>query len=155
MELSGRTVVAAPRSRVWQTVIDPRNVAACAPGLDSIEAVDERHFRATARVRVAFFTVGLTVELERLATQPMDRVELAAHGDAAGSRIEARGEIRLGGPDAGPTTVDWRADLEPTGAVASLGEGVLRPMATKLVDDGIACLKARLEAGAGSEPAPG
>jgi len=146
MELSGRTEVAAPRARVWETVIDPRNVAACAPGLDSIEAVDDRHFRATARVRVAFFTVGLTVELERLATEPFDRVELAAHGEAAGSRIEAHGEIRLSGPDAGPTAVDWRADLEPTGTVASLGDGVLRPMATKLVEDGIACLKARLEA---------
>jgi len=146
MELSGRTEVAAPRARVWETVIDPRNVAACAPGLDSIEAVDDRHFRATARVRVAFFTVGLTVELERLATEPLDRVELAAHGEAAGSRIEAHGEIRLSGPEAGPTAVDWRADLDPTGTVASLGDGVLRPMATKLVEDGIACLKARLEA---------
>lgn len=155
MELHGRTSVAAPRARVWETVIDPRNVAACAPGLDSIEAVDDRRFRATARVRVAFFTVGLTVELERLATEPFDRVELAARGDAAGSHIDAHGEVRLSGPAEGPTDVDWQATLELSGAVASLGDAALGPMASKLVEDGIACLKSRLEAEAAGTGAAG
>jgi carbon monoxide dehydrogenase subunit G len=149
MELSGHTIVAAPRDRVWETVIDPRNVAACAPGIDSIEALDDRHYRATAKLHLGFFTVGLTVDLERRETEAPNRVQLSASGRAAGSEIAARGEIRLSGPDAGPTTVDWHATLELTGAVASLGDGVVQPMATKLVSEGIDCLKARLE----SEPA--
>ena len=146
MELSGQATVAAGRERVWATVIDPRNVAACASGIEAIEALDERRYRATAKVRLGFFTVGLTVDLERLDTDPPDRVVLSAAAHAPGSEVTARGEIRLSGPDAGPTTVDWQATLATTGAVASLGDGVIQPMASRLVADGIDCLKARLEA---------
>lgn len=149
MELSGRTTVAAPRARVWETVIDPRNAAACAPGIDTIEALDDRRFRATAKLRMGFFTAGLTVDLERGETEAPSRVALSATGHAPMSEVIAHGEIRLSGPEAGPTTVDWQATLELTGAVASLGDGVIQPMATKLVTEGIDCLKARLE----SEPA--
>ena len=49
--------------------------------------------------------------------------------------------------EVGPTTVDWRATLALSGAVASLGDNVIGPMASKLVADGIDCLKARLESG--------
>jgi len=146
MELSGRTTVAAPRARVWATVIDPRNVAACAPGIETIEAVDDRRFRATAKLRMGFFTAGLTVDLERGETDAPNRMALSATGHAPMSEVAAHGEIRLSGPDAGPTTVEWQATLELTGAVASLGDGVIQPMATKLVTEGIDCLKGRLEA---------
>lgn len=151
MELSGSTTVASPRERVWETVIDPRNVAECASGIDTIEALDDHRYRATAKVRLGFFTVGLTVDLERHETEPPDRVVLSAAGRAPASEVSVRGEIRLSGPDAGPTTVDWQATLELRGAVASLGDAVVQPMATKLVGDGIECLKARLE----SEPPAG
>jgi len=150
MELSGRTTVAAARERVWSTVIDPRNVAACAPGIDTIQALDDRRFRATAKIRLGFLQVGLTVDLERYETEPPDRVVLSATGHAPASEVIARGEIRLSGPPAGPTIVDWRSTLELTGAVASIGEGVIQPAASKLVADGIECLKARLEAEPGA-----
>jgi carbon monoxide dehydrogenase subunit G len=146
MELSGRTSVAATRDRVWQTLIDPRNVAACAPGIESIEQLDDRRYRATATLKLGFFSVGLTVDLERGETDAPNRVELSASGHAPASEVAATGEIRLSGSDAGPTTVEWHATLELTGAVASLGDGVVQPMATKLVTGGIECLKARLEA---------
>src|SRR5205814_1514961 len=150
MELRGHAFVAAPRDLVWATVIDPRNVAACAPGIDSIDAVDDRRVRATAKIKLGFFTVGLTVDLERLETDPPDRVVLSATGRAAGSEIVARGEIRLSGPSEGPTEVDCQATLELSGAVASLGDAVVGPMASKLVTDGVDCLEARLEAEAGT-----
>jgi carbon monoxide dehydrogenase subunit G len=145
MELSGQATVRAPRQRVWETVIDPRNVAACAPGIDAIVALDDHRYRATSKLKLGFFTVGLTVDLERHETEAPDRVVLSAAGHAPASEVTARGEIRLGGPDAGPTTVDWQATLELSGAVASLGDAVVQPMASKLVADGIDCLRARLE----------
>ena len=48
MHFEGRVEIAAPRNKVWSFVIDPAQVGQCGPGVESVEAVDVRHFKARA-----------------------------------------------------------------------------------------------------------
>ena len=49
MRFEGSLSIKAPRERVWRFLTDPEQVAACAPGLESVEVVEPgRRFRAVA-----------------------------------------------------------------------------------------------------------
>ena len=47
LEFSGAPEVTAPRQVVWDRLMDPQFVAASAPGVESVEAVDPHHDRSS------------------------------------------------------------------------------------------------------------
>ena len=49
MKFSGTVDINAPRERVWAFLMDPDQVGPCGPGVETIEIVDETHFKAKAR----------------------------------------------------------------------------------------------------------
>ena len=51
---------AAPRDRVWAFVIDPNQVGQCGPGVESIEVIDDTHFKARRRSASASSTRAST-----------------------------------------------------------------------------------------------
>jgi uncharacterized protein len=146
MELSGSVEVVAPRGRVWDFVVDPQQVGWCGPGVESIEQLDPARYRATAKVGIGVISTRFSVELELVSAEPHDVAVIRATGHAPGSVVEATGEMRLSGPNDGPTTMAWHATIRLEGAVASLGERLVEGTARKLADEAFACIKARLEA---------
>jgi uncharacterized protein len=159
MQLSGTTEIDAPRARVWAFVIDPEQVGWCGPGVESIEAVDATHFRARAKVGIGPISARFAVNLELAEADEPDRAVIRASGTAPGSAVDATGEMRLSGPDAGPTTMAWSADIQIMGSVAAVGSRLIEGTANKLVGQAFACMKAKLESGAaeggiGEVPAP-
>ena len=81
MQFEGTVEIAAPRDKVWAFVIDPNQVGQCGPGVESIEVIDDTHFKATAKVGVGFISARFKVNMEF--------AELHAP-DAARSRPTAR-----------------------------------------------------------------
>ena len=55
LEFSGAPEIAAPAEQVWQRLLDHEFVASVAPGVESVEAADDRHFKV-----VSAFGVGPT-----------------------------------------------------------------------------------------------
>ena len=53
MKFSGTVDIAAPRDKVWAFLLDPNQVGSCGPGVEKIEVIDDRHFKATAKVGVS------------------------------------------------------------------------------------------------------
>ena len=50
MQFQGTVQIEAPRDKVWAFLLDPNQVGSCGPGVESIEVIDEDHFRAKAKV---------------------------------------------------------------------------------------------------------
>ena len=48
MLFSGTEEIAAPRQKVWDFLMDPNQVGSCGPGVQSIEVLDDDHFKARA-----------------------------------------------------------------------------------------------------------
>ena len=146
MQFSGSTQINAPRDRVWAFVIDPQQVGWCGPGVEAIEEVDATHFRARAKVGIGVISARFNVNLELVDSSEPERAVIKASGQAPGSAVEATGEMRLSGPDAGPTTMDWSADVAILGTIASVGARLIEGTANKLITQAFDCMRAKLEA---------
>ena len=146
MKFAGTVDIAAPRDRVWAFVIDPDQVGQCGPGVESIEVVDNTHFKATAKVGIGFISARFVVNMEMAELAAPDHAVIKAHGQAPGSAVDATARMDLSdGPDGG-TRMDWSADVTISGSLASLGARLIEGTANKMIGQTFACMKSKLEA---------
>jgi carbon monoxide dehydrogenase subunit G len=146
MQFSGTTEINAPRDRVWAFVIDPQQVGWCGPGVESIEAVDETHYRARAKVGIGVIAARFNVNLELAETTPPEVAVIKASGQAPGSAVDASGSMRLEGPPDGPTTMHWSANVAISGTIASVGARLIEGTANKMIKQTFDCIRTKLEA---------
>ena len=146
MQFSGQIDIAAPRDRVWAFVVDPNQVGQCGPGVESIEVIDDTHFKATAKVGIGFISARFVVNLELAEQEPPDRAVIKAHGQAPWSAVDATGSMTLSDSPSGGTLMDWTADVAIAGSLASLGARLIEGTSNKMIGETFDCMKAKLEA---------
>jgi uncharacterized protein len=145
MHFEGSVEIAAPRDRVWAFVIDPNQVGQCGPGVESIEVIDATHFKATAKVGVGFITARFVVNMEFVDTTAPEAATIKAHGQAPGSAVDATAEMFLSDGEDGGTRMDWKADVNIAGTLASVGARLIEGTATKMIGQTFDCMKTKLE----------
>jgi carbon monoxide dehydrogenase subunit G len=144
VEFTGSVLIDAPRAAVWDLLLDFDRLGSCGPGVQSIERSDATHASVRAKVGVGFMTLGFTIELEITETEAPDRAVIRANGAAPGTHVEGTGEMRLSGPAAGPTTMDYTATVELFGSLAGIGSRMIEGTAAKLIDETFDCVRAKL-----------
>jgi carbon monoxide dehydrogenase subunit G len=147
MQFKGTVDIAAPRDRVWAFLMDPNQVGACGPGVESIEIVDDDHFKARAKVGIGFISAKFNVDMTVAQRTEPDLAVLKAHGQAPGSAVDATAQMALSGPAEGPTTMDWSADVLIAGTLASVGARLIEGTANKMIGQTFDCIRSKLEAG--------
>jgi uncharacterized protein len=145
MHFEGTVDIAAPRDRVWAFVMDPNQVGQCGPGVESIEVVDDTHFKATAKVGIGFISSRFVVNMEFTDVVPPDGATIKAHGQAPGSAVDATAQMRLSDGGTGGTTMDWSADVAISGTLASVGARLIEGTANKMIGQSFDCMKSKLE----------
>jgi len=146
MRFEGSVPIRAPRERVWAFVTDPDQVGQCGPGVETIEVVDPTHFKATAKVGIGFISARFVVNMEFADQQPPDRATIKAHGQAPGSAVDATAEMHLSDGADGSTVMDWSADVNIAGTLASVGARLIEGTANKMIGQTFECMRTRLEA---------
>jgi carbon monoxide dehydrogenase subunit G len=147
MRFEGTVTIAAPRDRAWGFLMDPDQVGPCGPGVESIEVIDATHFKAKAKVGVGFIKAHFTIAMEMTDLQPPDHATVKAHGQAPGSAVDATAQMDLrDGDGSGSTVMDWSADVNISGTLASVGARMIEGTAHKMIDQTFECIKAKLEA---------
>jgi carbon monoxide dehydrogenase subunit G len=145
MEFSGTVEIPAPRERVFAFLIDPNQVGSCGPGVESIEIVDDTHFRAKAKVGIGFISSRFVVDLEMVERNAPDEAVIRARGQAPGSAVEALGRMNLVDGDApGTTTMVWAAEVHIAGTLASVGARLIEGTANKMIAQTFDCVRAKL-----------
>jgi carbon monoxide dehydrogenase subunit G len=145
MQFSGSVEIGAPRDRVYAFVIDPDKVGFCGPGVESIETIDADHFKARAKVGIGFISMKFALDLEFLERTPSERAVIKAHGLAPGSAVDGTGSMSLrDGDKPGTTVMDWSADVQLAGTVASMGARLIEGTASKMIAQTFDCISARL-----------
>ena len=147
MHFEGTIQIAAPRDRVWAFVMDPNQVGQCGPGVESIEVIDDTHFKATAKVGIGFISSRFVVNMEFAEVTPPDAATIKAHGQAPGSAVDATALMRLSDGDADGTKMDWSADVNISGTMASVGARLIEGTANKMIGQTFDCMKSKLEGG--------
>jgi carbon monoxide dehydrogenase subunit G len=146
MRFEGSVPIRASRERVWAFVIDPEQVGPCGPGVEKIEVADATHFKATAKVGIGFISARFVINMEFAEQQAPDRALIKAHGQAPGSAVDATAEMRLSDGVDGTTVMDWEADVNIAGTLASVGARLIEGTANKMIGQTFDCIRTKLEA---------
>ncbi len=135
MLLKGDVTIRAPRKKVWDFLTDPNQIGQCVPGVEKIETLEElKKYRGIVSVGLGSVKARFSGEVEILELDEPDRAKLKAHGTATGSVADAVSEMRLSdGPD-NSTLVQWTADINVSGQLASLASRLMVPVSQKLAN---------------------
>ena len=146
MQFSGTERIAASRAAVWSFLMDPRQVGACGPGVESVEPIDATHFKAVAKVGIGFISARFVVNMEMADLVELESAVLKAHGQAPGSAVDATATMRLSAESEAETTLTWQADVAISGTLASVGARLIQGTAQKMIGQTFACIRTKLEA---------
>jgi len=137
MIFSQECVIPVERERLWAFLIDVPRVARCVPGVESVEAVDERSYKGRLGVRIGPIRLSLegtvAVEEEDPATWRA-RLRADANDRRLGGGIRARLSLSLLPADHG-TRLSIETDLAVLGKIGEFGQPVIRKKADALLEE--------------------
>jgi carbon monoxide dehydrogenase subunit G len=146
MQVSGSTTINAPREKVFAYLTNPDFVSQCAPGLESMQVVEEnKRYKATGSVGLGNLKVRFSGDIEFLEMDPPNRAKMKGHGTAPGSAVDGTAEMKLRDGENGTTIMDWTADVNVLGTIASLASRMMGSMTQKLSGQFFDCVKAQIE----------
>ncbi|MGQ0608171.1 MAG: CoxG family protein [Chloroflexota bacterium] len=147
MQFSGSVEIAAARDKVWAFVSDPVQMGGCGPGVETVEIVDDDHFTAKAKIVVGPISARFTVNAEFTERTAPHEAKVRAQAKAPGTAVDGSAEMSLRDGDTDGTTImDWSADVQFSGMMASLGARLIEGTANKLIGQTFTCVKTKLEA---------
>jgi len=133
MLLKGDVTIHAPRKKVWDFLTDPNQIGQCVPGVEKIETIEElKRYRGVVSVGLGSVKARFNGDVEILELDEPNRAKLKAHGTATGSAADAISEMMLSDAPENSTRVDWTADINVSGQLASLVSRLMVPVSQKL-----------------------
>lgn len=146
MRMEDTIEIAASRQAVWDFLLDPQQVGACGPGVESIEVIDEQHFRAIVKIGIAQFRARFTVNLELADLEPIEKASVRAKAQAPGTAVDAVAHMQLDELAPDRTRMHWEADVTVSGQLAAVGGRLIQWTANKLIGQTFGCVQSRLAA---------
>ena len=133
MQLKGNVTIHAPRKKVWDFLTDPNQIGQCLPGVEKIETIEPlKKYRGVVSVGLGSVKARFSGDVEILELDEPNRAKLKAHGTATGSAADALSEMSLSDGSNGATIVNWTADINVSGQLASLVSRLMLPVSQKL-----------------------
>jgi carbon monoxide dehydrogenase subunit G len=133
MQLKGEVTIRAPRKKVWDFLTDPNQIGQCAPGVEKIETIEEmKKYRGVMSVGLGSVRARFSGDVDVLELDEPNRAKLKAHGTATGSAADAVCEMTLSDAPDEATHVQWTADVNVSGQLASLVSRLMVPVSQKL-----------------------
>ncbi len=152
MHFTGTQQIKAPMAKVWQFVLDPNRVAECAPGFKTMEILGPDHFKPTLAVGIGAVKATFTLDVRLEDVREPDHAAMRGRGSAAGSAVDMRAAMDLKALSNTETRMDWTADVNVSGTLASVGARLLEGTAQRLTGKFFDCFRQKLEAATTSAP---
>lgn len=134
LRFSGAPEIATTRDHVWQRLLDPNFVARSAPGIESVQPLDPTHFKVVSGFGVGAVKLRFTLDVELFDVVEGERLKMRARGKAPGSNVNVTASMHLEEPSPGQVRLNWVADNDVSGTVASVGGRLLEGTSKKLIE---------------------
>jgi carbon monoxide dehydrogenase subunit G len=135
VKLDKRYPVAATPAQCWAVLCDIRAVAACMPGAQITEQLDDTHFKGTVKSKVgpAVMSFGGDIELQGLDASAKSLKMLGKGADKAGSSASMQLTAQLEPADGGGSTLVGVATIVVSGKLAQFGSRLLVPVSDAML----------------------
>lgn len=134
MKIQGRNTIAASREQVWDAINDPAVLARTLPGCESLEVVEDGHYKARVTAGVASIRGTYTGDVTLSDLSAPSSLKLAAQGAGAPGTIGA--DIDVGLEDEGDgTAIAWDAEAIVGGMIGGVGQRMLSGVATRMAGE--------------------
>ncbi|MFQ6011369.1 MAG: CoxG family protein [Nitrososphaerales archaeon] len=145
MHFDGKFDVKADKQKVFDFLLDPNALASCLPDLQKVDVISQDEFKVTVKVGISFIKGTMDMTFKVTERDPPNHAKLQARGTGVGSSIDMTTGLDLvDGPDGG-TSMNWTADANVGGMIASIGQRLLNNGAEKMVTQLFDSIKTNLE----------
>jgi uncharacterized protein len=146
MVLKGNVSIRAPRKQVWDFLTDPNQLGLCVPGVEKIEIIEpNKKYRGVVSIGLGGVKARFNGDVDVLELDEPNRAKLKAHGTATGTAADLLSEMSLSDGVNGSTLVNWTADVNVSGQLASLASRLMIPVSQKLSDQFYNEVRKRIE----------
>lgn len=146
MNIEGGFTVKAPIHKLWDTLFDVQALAACLPGTEKIEQLDDRTYDVTISQKVGI--VKVTMRGKQVLTQVEEPTHLALEGEAEDltklGRMKDKVTIDLKDLGGGEVQISYKIDVSLVGKIAMFGDRIMRSKANEVEKDFVKLLQAKL-----------
>jgi uncharacterized protein len=133
LKIEGTYLFNAPRERVWQILLDPKIMAQCMPGCESMNEVAPDQFEAVMKVGVA--SVKGTYKGKVAIKDKQAPSHYVLSGQGSGGPGFMQGDVAIDLEEQGQQTLlKYSTDAKIGGLIASLGQRMMNGVAKMMVD---------------------
>jgi carbon monoxide dehydrogenase subunit G len=146
VEIEKTLTVAASPDAVWTALLDPRLMAECVPGMQSVDVISPTEYSAVIAVKIAFISARFklrTTLVEQRAPNYL-RTEGTGEDKSVASALKQTSELFLSDLGDGRTELRTRVVVDVTGRLGTFGLSVMKTKADRMWDEFCANLVARL-----------
>jgi len=145
LQLDISQVMAHPREKVWEVMLDPEVMARLLPGVEKFEVVGPDKYAVQVKLGVPSVKGTYIGNVEIFDKQPPSSFRM--RGDGKGGPGWARGEVLLSlAADGDGTAVNAKANAVIGGTIAGVGQRMIEGVAKSMARDFFAALDRELQA---------
>ncbi len=155
IEITEQMRVEVPIEVAWAFVTDARRVAACMPGAEIVEEIDEKTYVGKAKVKLGAITTSYKGQVVFTEIDPGARtMKLTGEGrETGGGTAKGSLDVRLVEIGAAETELSFDVKVDLTGKVMQMGRGMIKGVSAQLFKQFSANAEAQLSAAGSENPA--
>jgi carbon monoxide dehydrogenase subunit G len=147
MLIEGEFTLGAPIQEVWDLLFEVDTLAACIPGAEKLEAIDDRNYEAVVKQKVGPISVRLKFTVTLTEIDPPRYVKAVGRGADIGKAgtFTMEGILNLTETSKDSVDVSYSANVSLVGRLATFGERIMRAKVKQVGDDVTANLQETLK----------
>lgn len=151
----GRQLLAASPERVWQAILDPRNLQASIPGCEALAQRSTSEYEATVKVGLGPLSVRFQSDVTLRDLQPPRSLTMVFVGQAGAlGSGQGTARVRFEPTADGGTVLHWWVQVQLSGRLAQFGNRLVEASSRKLSEEFFERFGRVLGVPAGQRPSP-
>lgn len=147
MKISGTYTMHAPQQAVWNKLVDPKAIANCLPGVETLEQTGENEYSMSMNLDVGPVKGTSTGTVKLTDLNAPNSYQMAVVGNSSVGRATANGTIQLS-PGANDTTlITYKGDVGISGPAGFVAQRMLGGKSEGIANRFFGCIERQIQEG--------
>ena len=144
MKLQGDYRFQLSQEKLWDALMDPELVKECIPGVKTFAPISADKYRVEVSMRVGIVSAAYSGTMEIVDRVAPSSYRMIVRGSGVRTNLTAEGEISLTPLDDGATNLEFKGDVQVTGALARVGQRLMGNVAQQQIGRFFNCLGSKI-----------